>query len=126
MTRPKFWPTHKIESVLNSPLIAGVDGKDFGPYEQELREELYSRLDKQTKEQNTIDERQWQAFEDYCATRRWELRNEIKHYREIGTLTLETAQKLKRDIELITGEEVCPFIWAIYVNNNNKETLDAF
>lgn len=39
----RFIPTWKIEAILNSPNCTGIDGRDYGPVEHELKDILFER-----------------------------------------------------------------------------------
>lgn len=119
MTRTRYWPTKKLLEVLDHPLTMGVDGKDFGPYRDQLQDELNLRYNKIDANREKSDNKAWQAFEEYCTLRRWQLRCHIEFYKELGGLSLDIARELKREIELITDKETCPFTWAIFENNHN-------
>lgn len=48
-----FLPTKKIKEILDHPNLQGIDGKDFGPYKEELEQILWER---QSKEEVDTDE----------------------------------------------------------------------
>ncbi|MBA3754837.1 MAG: hypothetical protein H0X02_00780 [Nitrosomonas sp.] len=45
----KSIPTWKIQEILESPNCTGIDGRDYGPVEDELRSILCSRLERLSK-----------------------------------------------------------------------------
>ena len=40
-------PTWKIKEILEEPYCRGIDGKDYGPYKEELESILWDRVAKQ-------------------------------------------------------------------------------
>lgn len=63
----KFWPTKKLEEVLDDPYCRGVDGHDYGPYEYELRDVLNERLSKLADQENERLIREMEKYDEYTA-----------------------------------------------------------
>lgn len=42
----KFWPTEKLKSVVDDDYNRGVDGADYQPYIDEIKDVYYLRLNK--------------------------------------------------------------------------------
>ena len=52
MKNLKFIPTWKIVEILNHPYCQGIDGKDYGPYKEELQDILWQRQAKIAEKEN--------------------------------------------------------------------------
>ena len=42
----KYWPTAKLKEVIDDPYNRGIDGHDYQPYIDEIKEVYYNRLNK--------------------------------------------------------------------------------
>lgn len=116
------WGNDRLEEVLNHPLHMGVDGKDYGPIAHLLQDEYNRRFSKRHEEQLKQDEKDWQAWEDHVEKRKIKLRELVGEWRKSGkVIPYHKALPIAAEIEYITGNEVCPFVWAVYVNEQLGE-----
>jgi hypothetical protein len=48
----KHWPTAKLKEVIDEPYNRGIDGHDYQPYIEEIKDQYYKRqLKKQLREE---------------------------------------------------------------------------
>ena len=40
----KYWPTAKLKEVIDEPYNRGIDGHDYQPYIEEIKDVYYQRL----------------------------------------------------------------------------------
>jgi hypothetical protein len=52
----KYWPTKKLIEVIDEPYNRGVDGHDYQPYIEEIKDVYYERLNNNDIEKQ-IEER---------------------------------------------------------------------
>lgn len=115
ITRPRYWATWKLREVLNDHYCRGIDGKDFEPQRDELASELYRRDARIAvelwKNDDKLDKQrtQWEQQE------KANLRARIETLRlcppENPQAFLDLLERLRYDIEHLTKESTCPFLW---------------
>ncbi len=50
----KFWPTWKLKEVIEEPYFRGIDGHDYGPDIEEIKEVYYDRLNRLIERENEL------------------------------------------------------------------------
>ena len=47
----KYWTTEKLYQVINEPYNRGINGHDYQPYIEEIKNEYFQRLNKRLEKQ---------------------------------------------------------------------------
>lgn len=109
----KTIPTWKIREITSNDYCMSMVGTDYGPREQELKDVLWQREQKELSDMLKSIESQWIAYRAHAKKQIQVIRSMIADGMS-GAMLQSEMLILKNLIEDVSGEQTCPFAWAIF------------